>query len=222
MKKKILILIICMTILISTSIYFRNKSTYFIVRKYSKENINSHAIPSEIETENNIPKDEVIVKDNADIEEKIVVKTPEDIAMDKRINDFRNKNRELSTSGGMITGSPDRAGETRAPSVSEEELKEIFKPLREYISENPNLFSSNELINDMGLTIDPRFKDLIWGEEGEKLGLAEVYGDSNIRVLQARRLDGVYEEILVIRASDNSEWNIEYIGDYYGFRDKYK
>lgn len=71
--------------------------------------------------------------------------------------------------------------------------------------------------------MDPRFRKLVWGTPiEERKGLLEGHQDEDMEVSELKRLDGEYDEVFLVRDPNTGEWSVEYVGNYYDFRERVK
>lgn len=158
--------------------------------------------------------------------QKSFQRSAEDIAIDKRIKDKRLMNEENYKKNGIM-GSLD-IGKGLAPKKSFEEILEeskmIHSTLKDYMNSNTEIYPEyDESIDAMNTmpTIDPRFEELIWGTpKEERKGLLKGHNDEDMSMMQIKRLDGEYDEVFLVRDPSTGEWSVDYVGNYYDFKEK--
>lgn len=216
--KKLLIIAIAVISITGIAFYFKSQSSYEFVKNQMGSEENSSNFKEGINEEVSQNKEEPL--------EHVLQRSEEDIAMDKRIKEQRLKNEENYKKHGAISSLD--SGKGLAPKKTYEEYyqdsEEIHSILKEYINSNTEIYpeydESGTAINGMN-TMDPRFEELIWGKpKEERKGLLKGHNDEDMTMIEVKRLDGEYDEVFLVRDPDTRKWSIEYVGNYYDFKEK--
>lgn len=214
--KKILIITLTITILIGGSLYYQNQSSYseYMTMQEGKINLNK------LLTTDNSPKDVETGTENsgkgqsAGDAELDSEKTPEDIALDKRLDEERKKNERTYREQG-ITGTSIRPT-IEVPSPSMEDIIGIYKTVDAYMRENSDRYPEPADDGTRGNTDDPRIQKILY--VGKKTGIIADFKNENLVAWEVKKLDGEYTNLLLGRKSAGEEWKVLFEGDVYQLR----
>lgn len=216
--KKILMIVLTITILIGGSLYFRNQSSYSEYASIQHEK----NISEELLTVDNSPKDAKIENKNPGNEEppKEVTmddkRTFEDIALDKRLDERRKKNER--------TYREQRRKESafrptiEVPHLSIEDIIGIYKTVDAYMRGNSDRFPEPADDGTRGNTDDPRIQNILYAEE--KTGIIAGFKNENLVAWEVKKLDEEYTNLLLGRKSAGEEWQVLSEGDVYQLREE--
>lgn len=200
MVKKIIIVALAIVVLIGGGIYFNNQSSYSEYERMQEAKIISEGIPAGDEN----PED-VEAGDE---------RTPEDIALDRRLDEERKKNEKTYREQG-IKGASLRPT-IEVPTFSIDDIIAITNTVESYMRENPDRFPEPSDDGTKGRTSDPRIENNLYAEE--KSGIIAGFEDENLVAWEVKKLDGEYTIILLGRKSAGDEWKILSEGDVYQLR----
>ena len=147
-------------------------------------------------------------------------RSKEDIAIDQKISQQRKQNEKTYKEDGI--GGTFVSGSGLAPKRTRDDFINIIGSLSKYIDEHPDIYPKYEEFSDeknVGVSVDPRFEELIYGKCKEKNSLIADVDKSDLIVMEARRLDGNYDDILMKRNS-NGSWEIFIVGNYYSIKNE--
>ncbi|CQR58235.1 hypothetical protein [Paenibacillus riograndensis] len=214
--KKIFMIALTITILIGGSLYFKNQSSYSEYASMRDDKTISGKLitidnnPKDITTENENPgKDEP--PEDATLDDE---RTPEDIALDKRLDEQRKENERTYREKG-IKGSSIRPT-IEIPSLSIEDIIGIYKTVDAYMRENPDRFPEPADDGTRGSTDDPRIQNILYAEE--KSGIIAGFENENLVAWEVKKLDGEYTILLLGRKSAGDGWKVLSEGDVYQLR----
>lgn len=211
--KKLITAVVAILLIVIVGFYLKTQSGYDLVQnEVDKQSEKTN------DDENMVnPNEEDSTKSMEDFD-----RSAEDIALDKKIKEQRLNSEKFYKKNGGILGL--EAGKGLSPERSSEEINIIFSAAKDYVNAHPEIYPKYIEDNDeitVGITKDPRFEELIWGTpKEERKGLLEGHDDENMDILEAKKLDGEYDEIFLVRDPDTGEWSVEYVGNYYDFRNK--
>lgn len=198
MKRKYLILPVFIVVIILL---------LFSINKFSGyKNIKS--------TESNMNNSKLASNDNLDEFDR----SKEDIAIDQKISQQRKQNEKTYKEDGI--GGSFVAGSGLAPKRSKEDFVSIMNGLSKYIDEHPDIYPKYEEFSDeynVGVSVDPRFEKLIYGEPRANSELIANVDKSDLIVMEARRLDGNYDDVLMQKNTDGV-WEVLFVGNYYSIK----
>lgn len=214
--KKIFMIALTITILIGGSLYFQNQSSYSeYVSMQEDKTISGELItvdnnPKDVKTSNENPVNEYPPEDVTLDDER----TPEDIALDKRLDEERKKNERTYREQGIV-GSSLRPT-IDIPSLSVDDLIGIINTVETYMRENTDRFPEPADDGTRGRTSDPRIEKSLYAEE--KSGIIAGFEDENLVAWEVKKLDGEYTILLLGRKSAGGEWEVLSEGDVYQLR----
>ncbi|MGR5590730.1 hypothetical protein ACP5WT_06305 [Peptoniphilus grossensis] len=145
-------------------------------------------------------------------------RSKEDIAIDQKISQQRKQNEKTYKEDG-ISGSF-VAGSGLAPKRSKEDFVSIMNGLSKYIDEHPDLYPKYDEFSEeitVGISVDPRFEKLIYGEPRANSELIANVDKSDLIVMEARRLDDNYDDVLMKKNTDGV-WEVLFVGNYYSIK----
>ena len=165
-------------------------------------------------TESNMNNSKLTSNDNLNEFDR----SKEDIAIDQKISQQRKQNEKTYKEDGI--GGSFVAGSGLAPKRSKEDFVSIMNGLSKYIDEHPDIYPKYEEFSDeynVGVSVDPRFEELIYGQCKEKNSLIADVDKSDLIVMEARRLDGNYDDVLMQKNTDGV-WEVLFVGNYYSIK----
>ncbi|MDD2216042.1 MAG: hypothetical protein PHE41_05690 [Eubacteriales bacterium] len=197
--KKIMIIILAVAVLAGGGIYLKSQSSYSEYERMQADKNSTEG--TSIESKG--PEEKLEVEDD---------RTPEDIALDKKLNEEWKKNEKSWCEYG-------RAGSAFRPTIEEphfsrDDLLSIITTTEKYMKENPERFPEPGAYARR--TTDPRITNLLYGEE--KKGIIEGFDDENLVAWDVENLDGGYNIILLGRNSKDDKWQVLSEGDVYKLR----
>ncbi|KAF6557423.1 hypothetical protein G9G63_26330 [Paenibacillus sp. EKM202P] len=214
--KKVLMSVLTIIILIGGSLYFKNQSSYSEYasmqddKTISGKLITADNNPKGVKTENESRHNEESTEDTPPNDER----TPEDIALDKRLDEQRKENertyREEGRKGSSIRPT------IEIPSLSIEDIIGIYKTVDAYMRKNPDRFPEPADDGTRGSTDDPRIQNILYAKE--KSGIIAGYENENLVAWEVKKLDGEYTNLLLGRKSAGEEWQVLSEGDVYQLR----
>lgn len=207
--KKILIVILTITILIAGSLYYQNQSSYSEYMNMQEGKRNLKKLTSTDNNPQNSDKQETPKDTMLDSE-----KTPEDIALDKRLDEERKKNERTYREQG-ITGTSIRPT-IEVPSPSMEDIIGIYKTVDAYMRENSDRYAEPADDGTRGNTNDPRIQKILY--TGKKTGIISEFKNENLVAWEVKKLDGEYTNLLLGRKSAEEVWKVLFEGDVYQLR----
>ena len=160
-------------------------------------------------------------KVNSEVGESSTERTAEEIATDKKIMKQRETNfTTYEKDGGIGSG---RRGSKRFNADNETYLAHN-EAVSKYMLEHPDIYEKPTGKNWVfGLSIDWRFEDLVYQiPPEEKKGIAKGYDDKEVYIYEARKKDGTYDDLILLKNKDTGKWEIAYVGNYYDYRDSLK
>lgn len=160
-------------------------------------------------------------KANSEVGESSTERTAEEIATDKKIMKQRETNFTTYEKDGIIGAG--RRGTKRFHADSETYLTHN-EVVSKYMLEHLDIYEKPTGKNWVfGLSIDWRFEDLLYQIPlEEKKGIAKGYDDKEIYIYEARKKDGTYDDLILLKNKDTGKWEIAYVGNYYDYRDSLK
>ncbi|MEK3900939.1 MULTISPECIES: hypothetical protein [unclassified Paenibacillus] len=216
--KKILMIVLTITILIGGSLYFQNQSSYSEYASLQDDK----TIPEELITVDNNPKFETTKNENPGNEKhpenaKVNNKrTFEDIALDKRLDEVRKKNERTYREQGRKESAFRPTIEV--PHLSIEDVIGIYKTVDAYMRKNADRFPEPADDGTRGNTDDPRIQNILYA--GEKSGIIAGFENENLVAWEVKKLNGEYTNLLLGRKSAGEEWKVLLEGDVYQLREE--
>lgn len=162
-----------------------------------------------------------VAKVNSEVGESSTERTAEEIATDKKIMKQRETNfTTYEKDGGIGSG---RRG-SKAPLGDNETYVAINKVVSNYMLDHLDVYEKPTKTNWVfGISIDWRFEDLVYQiPPEEKKGIVKGYEDKEIRIYEARKKDGTYDDLILLKNEDTGKWEIAYVGNYYDYRNSLK
>jgi len=223
--KKLLIIVIGIISITGIAFYLKIQSSYeFVKNEIGLEENRLNFQEETLQNNEGLQLEEEISQNKEEPLEEVFQRSEEDIAMDKRIKEHRLKNEEMYKKHG-VSGSLE-SGKGFAPKRTYEENYQnavaINSIIKEYVNSNTEVYHEyNELELTGNSTVDPRFEELIWGKpKEERKGLLKGHNDEDMTMVEVKKLDGEYDEVFLVRDPDTRKWSIEYVGNYYDFKEK--
>ncbi|EOI8168696.1 hypothetical protein ACMW0O_002005 [Streptococcus pyogenes] len=145
-------------------------------------------------------------------------RSKEDIAIDQKISQQRKQNEKTYKEDGI--GGTFVSGSGLAPKRTRDDFINIIGSLSKYIDEHPDIYPKYEEFSDeynVGVSVDPRFEELIYGEPRANSELIANVDKSDLIVMEARRLDGNYDDVLMQKNTDGV-WEVLFVGNYYSIK----
>ena len=145
-------------------------------------------------------------------------RSKEDIAIDQKISQQRKQNEKTYKEDGI--GGTFVSGSGLAPNRTRDDFINIIGSLSKYIDEHPDIYPKYEEFSDeynVGVSVDPRFEELIYGEPRANSELIANVDKSDLIVMEARRLDGNYDDVLMQKNTDGV-WEVLFVGNYYSIK----
>lgn len=198
--RKILMIALAVVILIGGGIYFKNQSSYSEYEKMQDDKITSEGVVSGD-------------KNSEDVESEDE-RTPEDIALDRRLDEERKNNEKTYREKGIV-GTSIRPT-IKIPRFSMDELTDIGNTVETYMKENLDRFPEPSDDGTMRKTPDPRIENNLYAEK--KSGIVKGFEDENLVAWEVKKLDGEYTIIILGRKSKGEEWRVLSEGDVYQLR----
>lgn len=197
--RKGLILLFTVAVLIGGAVYYKNQSSYTIYGNSQKDQ----------------PLlEEIMVAENETEEPVVDERSPEDIALDKRLDEERKRNEKTYREQGIIGTSLQTTIDT--PSFSIDEIASMLDTLETYRRENADRFPEPADDGTTRQTPDPRILKMLYEE---KPGILQQFEDENLEAWEVKKLDGAYTIIIVGRLSDG-QWQVLLDGDVYQLREE--
>ncbi len=210
--KKIVIIALVATVLAGGGIYFKNQSSYAEYEKLQAgKNVAGETVGSGGNDDENQKGEGESQSGKPEAEDE---RTPDDIALDKRLDEERKRNEKTYREQG-VAGSAFRPT-IKIPRFSMDELIDIYETLQAYIRENPERFPEPADDGTTRRTPDPRIENNLYAEE--KSGVIKGFEDENLVAMEVKKLDGEYVIIILARDSKEDEWRILAEGDVYKLR----
>lgn len=212
MKRKIIIIIMMLLVITGGLAYFKSHTTYNVVQKYRKQEKTESA--RELSIKDN--KTQGLNTNNNNLKKEN--KSYEDIAMDKRLKEYREENIKTWKNHSAVRSSFD-SGKAK---FSENEFTQIYKPIDEFVFENRDkyLHSDDPTVLTSSTCLDERAIDLIYGQPLKyRKGIIKGKEDNQIALMEIRRLDDNWDIVLLIKEDKSDTWKIVFIGDYYQLKD---
>lgn len=145
-------------------------------------------------------------------------RSKEDIAIDQKISQQRKQNEKTYKEDGI--GGTFVSGSGLAPKRTRDDFINIIGSLSKYIDKHPDIYPKYEEFSDeynVGVSVDPRFEELIYGEPRANSELIANVDKSDLIVMEARRLDGNYDDVLMQKNTDGV-WEVLFVGNYYSIK----
>ena len=145
-------------------------------------------------------------------------RSKEDIAIDQKISQQRKQNEKTYKEDGI--GGTFVSGSGLAPKRTRDDFINIIGSLSKYIDEHPDIYPKYEEFSDkynVGVSVDPRFEELIYGEPRANSELIANVDKSDLIVMEARRLDDNYDDVLMKKNTDGV-WEVLFVGNYYSIK----
>lgn len=145
-------------------------------------------------------------------------RSKEDIAIDQKISQQRKQNEKTYKEDGI--GGTFVSGSGLAPKRTRDDFINIIGSLSKYIDEHPDIYPKYEEFSDeynVGVSVDPRFEELIYGEPRANSELIANVDKSDLIVMEAQRLDGNYDDVLMQKNTDGV-WEVLFVGNYYSIK----
>lgn len=205
--KKILIAGLAIVLLIGGGIYLKKQSSYSEYESLQQIKTVPEGIPSGVDYS---PSGD----DQPEVVEAVDERTPEDIALDRRLDEERKRNEKSKREKGIVGVS--LRSTIDIPELSLDDLTRIIQTVETYMREHPDRFSEPADDGTKRRTPDPRIENRLYA--AEKSGIIKGFEDDNLVAWEVKKQDGEYTMILLGRDSKEEEWRILSEGDVYQLR----
>ena len=194
--KKILIAGLAIVLLIGGGIYLKKQSSYSEYERLQQIETVPEAIPSIP----SIPSDvdySPSGDDHPEVVEAEDERTPEDIALDRRLDEERKRNEKSKREKGIVGVS--LRSTIDIPELSMDDLIRIIETVETYMREHPDRFPEPADDGTKRRTPDPRIENRLYA--AEKSGIIKGFEDDNLVAWEVKKQDGEYTMILLGRDS---------------------